>query len=832
MKNTVEKTNQKFRYVAFIAYKHGGEDEKVAKQLHRDLQNYGLPGKLAKKKHCHKRLSPIFIDTEFLPGEEYEEADNDYLERSRFLIVICSKALVNNPTEVTKEVERFLSFGDEKTPEANERTQAKKIIAVTLCGEESYLDTYPEKLKDLKKKYDNFSEPFPLNKDKNAKKTREDTFLAIIAKMHGIEVAELKLLEHKRRRKRILISSVISTIVALALIFSAFWASQRSEIKHNIEDARILSETDTYHALDAIMEVEKKQNNWLFKNDDVYSTMLFISKYDFGQCLRQEKLDCRNIVSAEQSNKAGNLLDIVGVGSNVHEVIDMNDFRPVYKISPNEIHYSKGKQDYLMLLDTQNLSNPFINRIWIDDEQQLVYTYVFEQNGSENTDKYTELTVIADVNNNTSKQSKIKTYKIDKNHFDNIEVYLEGNTIFVKNKNLKKSVALIHKNTVVNYSVREDGNVLWSVDKDGIAYAWALNTSNIYIDAMTDNRDASVSWCITPDGSLVKLKTNKQTVTPILSFEEISFVGQTKESVYFALKNENMKYPVLCCCNKNTNIMTQVDVLQENGVEYHKSTLKPANLTEEQCRLLAQNTMSEIKEGTLLSKEDATLLLRNNSVEINENISENALPYIELECESVNSVGNPKKFTAKEINQVGSREILTVRTGHPMGVYKIECFVDDDKAKTVERNATTEMTEPLLIPAFAKDGTEHILFVKVFCNNGMTFLCSYRIKVDPENIPIPKIQVINDGQYMNEFSVTENHSKSIKINASTNDLAPILATYYVYDNDPELYSFQGGVGTISVLDRYLDGKEHTLLVQVETKYGFSRWEQYPFVYKQ
>ena len=832
MKNTVEKTNQKFRYVAFIAYKHGGEDEKVAKQLHRDLQNYGLPGKLAKKKHCHKRLSPIFIDTEFLPGEEYEEADNDYLERSRFLIVICSKALVNNPTEVTKEIERFLSFGDEKTPEANERTQAKKIIAVTLCGEESYLDTYPEKLKDLKKKYDNFSEPFPLNKDKNAKKTREDTFLAIIAKMHGIEVAELKLLERKRRRKRILISSVISTIVALALIFSAFWASQRSEIKHNIEDARILSETDTYHALDAIIEVEKKQNNWLFKNDDVYSTMQFISKYDFGQCLRQEKLDCRNIVSAEQSNKAGNLLDIVGAGSNVHEVIDMNDFRPIYKISPNEIHYSKGEQDYLMLLDTQNLSDPYISHIWIDDEKQLVYASVIEQGGSENTDADTELTVVADVKNNTSKQSNVKAYEIEKNYFDSIEVYLEGNTILVKNKKLKKSVALVHKNTVINYSIREDGNVLWSIDKDGIAYAWALNTGNIYIDTMTDNCNYSVSWCITPDGSLIKLKTNEETVTPIVSFDEISFVGQTKESVYFALKNDNMEYPVLCCCDKKTNIMTQVDILPKNDFDDHKATLNHAKLTEEQCRLLAQNTISAIKKSTISSTEDAALLLRNNSVGFNKTTPENTLPYLELECKNAYSVGNPKKISTRIVNQFESRDILTIRTSHPSGVYKIEYWLDDDSVQAIERNQTTEMTEPLLIPAFAKDGMEHILFVKVFCSNGKTFQVSYRIKVNPDGITVPKIQVINDGKYMNEFSITENHSKSIKINAATNDLAPILTTYYVYDNDPELYNFQGGIGTISILDRYLDGKEHTLLVQVETKYGYSRWEQYPFVYKQ
>lgn len=99
-----------YTYDAFISYRHGGQDGRVAERLHKELENYVLPEDLRKIGFA-KKLTRIFRDKEELPtspnlGDNIHEA----LRASRFLIVICSKRTPES-IWVNEEIEYFKGLG-------------------------------------------------------------------------------------------------------------------------------------------------------------------------------------------------------------------------------------------------------------------------------------------------------------------------------------------------------------------------------------------------------------------------------------------------------------------------------------------------------------------------------------------------------------------------------------------------------------------------------------------------------------------------------------------------------------------------------------------------
>lgn len=100
-----------FHYKAYLSYSH--EDRRWADWLHRSLERYRVPGRLASgsEKALPERLSPIFRDREDLQsaadlGETLEAA----LKQSEFLLVICSPAAAASRW-VNEEIERFKGYG-------------------------------------------------------------------------------------------------------------------------------------------------------------------------------------------------------------------------------------------------------------------------------------------------------------------------------------------------------------------------------------------------------------------------------------------------------------------------------------------------------------------------------------------------------------------------------------------------------------------------------------------------------------------------------------------------------------------------------------------------
>lgn len=119
-----------FLYYAFISYKR--EDEKWAKWLQDQLRWYKLPSKLCRTMAgLPKRAWPVFRDNTDLDIGPLAKNIREELEKSQYLIVICSPEATKSPW-VGKEIEYFVEMG-----------RSDKIIPFVVSGE-PYSDD-PEK---------------------------------------------------------------------------------------------------------------------------------------------------------------------------------------------------------------------------------------------------------------------------------------------------------------------------------------------------------------------------------------------------------------------------------------------------------------------------------------------------------------------------------------------------------------------------------------------------------------------------------------------------------------------------------------------------------------
>ena len=104
------------RYVAFISYSH--LDESWASWLHKRLETYqghkkliGTPNRYGES--VPRRLFPVFRDRDELEGaSDLPDRIRDALQRSRFLIVVCSPRSARSKW-VDEEIRTFKTFGHE-----------------------------------------------------------------------------------------------------------------------------------------------------------------------------------------------------------------------------------------------------------------------------------------------------------------------------------------------------------------------------------------------------------------------------------------------------------------------------------------------------------------------------------------------------------------------------------------------------------------------------------------------------------------------------------------------------------------------------------------------
>lgn len=268
---------RKFRYDAFISYRHTELDKFVAENLIKELEAYTLPKNVAKKLKGKKtKIERVFRDREELPlTNNLEEPIVEALKDSEWLIVICSPRL---PESVwcKKEIETFISLRGRD-----------HVLAVLIEGEPS--ESFPEELlykiqevkledgttQQVKVPVEPLAADFRGNGKKGVAKAMKTEKLRILAAMFGVPFDDLRQRHKERRLRRIAtLSAIIGAACLVFGVYCAFTAIRIQKQKDQIEEqsTQIMAQSDEIlkqnEEIKAQSEEIVKQNEAIQKQND------------------------------------------------------------------------------------------------------------------------------------------------------------------------------------------------------------------------------------------------------------------------------------------------------------------------------------------------------------------------------------------------------------------------------------------------------------------------------------------------------------------------------------------------------------------------------------
>ena len=252
--------NNELCYDAFISYRHSELDKFVAEELHKQLETYKIPKKIAKKSG-KKRINRIFRDRDELPiSSNLADPILNALKVSEYLIVICSPRL-NESLWCKREIENFIAMHGQE-----------KVLAVLIEGEPS--ESFPKELLYRQKEVTlengevvTIKEPVePLAADVRGKTKKEvkqhikNEVLRLLAPMLNCNYDDLKQRHKERKMQRMLAIAAgvctvgvafgtVSTIMALEIkeqkeqIDKQYWEALKTNAKMGADNALELLES-------------------------------------------------------------------------------------------------------------------------------------------------------------------------------------------------------------------------------------------------------------------------------------------------------------------------------------------------------------------------------------------------------------------------------------------------------------------------------------------------------------------------------------------------------------------------------------------------------------
>ncbi len=181
------------KYAAFISYRHGDIDEKVAKQVHRLLERYRIPRKIAKR--IGKRsIGRVFRDSEELKaGSDLSALIKSALDETEWLIIVCTRRFQESDW-CMEEVEYFLKIRGRE-----------RIIIILAEGEPA--ESFPRILTEYEKDGEMVKiEPLAVDiRDPNEKKIIKNIHsekYRFLADMLDVDYDDLHQRERERRLRR------------------------------------------------------------------------------------------------------------------------------------------------------------------------------------------------------------------------------------------------------------------------------------------------------------------------------------------------------------------------------------------------------------------------------------------------------------------------------------------------------------------------------------------------------------------------------------------------------------------------------------------------------
>lgn len=130
--------SKKYKYIAFISYRHTDPDFDIGAQIHREIESFSVPKSLdSEGKYKEMR---VFRDREELTTKDLSDSLDEALRQSEYLIVVCSR---RTPESIwcTQEVEKFRAYHKDDT----------RIIPVLIEGEPH--ESFSQPLQNLKSTY-------------------------------------------------------------------------------------------------------------------------------------------------------------------------------------------------------------------------------------------------------------------------------------------------------------------------------------------------------------------------------------------------------------------------------------------------------------------------------------------------------------------------------------------------------------------------------------------------------------------------------------------------------------------------------------------------------
>ena len=232
---------KKFRYDAFISYRHCSPESEIAEHLQKKLESFRLPKDIAEKTRKTRPLRVFRDETELSVADDLSEAITSALWDSKYLICVCSPEYLKS-VWCMKEIEAFLRFNDRK-----------HILLVLADGEPD--TAFPEVLL--------YEEVFQMGPDGHPQKTRqykeplaadcrgdslrdrkakvEISVVRLVAVIKNISYEELSQRHRKeafsRARNRVLaVFGVLLAIIAVCVFFIIRISDQKAQISRQQEE--------------------------------------------------------------------------------------------------------------------------------------------------------------------------------------------------------------------------------------------------------------------------------------------------------------------------------------------------------------------------------------------------------------------------------------------------------------------------------------------------------------------------------------------------------------------------------------------------------------------
>ena len=195
------------RYEAFVSYRHGGIDEKVAVRVHKEIEKYRIPGKLAKKLG-RKHVGRVFRDSDELQASsDLSAVIREAIEDSEWLIVILTERYLESPW-CQEELEHFIRLRGRE-----------RVIVLLVSGEPK--DVFPKVLTEIERDGE-IVQIEPLAVDIRAesehavlKNLGQERF-RFFSSMLGVNYDDLRNRQRERRRRRM--AAVLASVFAVLAV--------------------------------------------------------------------------------------------------------------------------------------------------------------------------------------------------------------------------------------------------------------------------------------------------------------------------------------------------------------------------------------------------------------------------------------------------------------------------------------------------------------------------------------------------------------------------------------------------------------------------------------